>query len=211
MDWDAQAQNYWKDKPSAQAKKAQNNSKRNLIIAAVVAVLALCGAVSVWRGRSARKRALAAAEEEKKAKKKVVNLAPITLSSIKQAHTDACLAEAGERDMRWAYLQCRQRCIPMRDIMPKPTMWRSCLSGCEQGANAALQLGCTTITNVPHCENEVKKQCKSKEAEGFCASLVHEEPKPALFEMCSMNCQGELLTACDRAIVSLGNHRKQEL
>ena len=85
MDWDAQAQNYWKDKPSAQAKKAQNNSKRNLIIAAVVAVLALCGAVSVWRGRSARKRALAAAEEEKKAKKKVVNLAPITLSSIKQA------------------------------------------------------------------------------------------------------------------------------
>ena len=202
MDWDpdAHAQKYWKDKPSAQAKKP-DNSKRTLLVGGAMVFLAICGASSIWRARSRR---LAAEEEAKK----VVKLPPISLSSVKPEHSDSCIGEAGERDFRYTYLQCRQRCANMKDILPAPTMWRSCLSGCEKGAQAAIRLGCTTITDVPHCENEVKKQCKSKEAEGFCASLVHEEPKPALFEMCSTNCQGELVRACDRAITSLAGLRR---
>ena len=45
MDWDAHAQDYWKDKPSAQAKKHPSKEKKIMIaIGAVIAVLILFGA-----------------------------------------------------------------------------------------------------------------------------------------------------------------------
>ena len=208
MDWDTHAQDYWKDKPSAQAKKHPSKERKIMIaIGAVIAVLILFGASYLVRRGST--------SEQEKAEKEVTKLAPIKLNSIKAAHTESCLLQAGGKNNRWANFECRERCHGYRDMLPRPTMWRSCLSGCEKGANAALEFGCSTITTAAHCEHEVKKRCNARagdsNSDAPCSALVGEEPSPALFEMCSTNCRGELLRACDRAISTLGDIRNNEL
>uniref|UniRef100_A0A7S2S8M6 Uncharacterized protein n=1 Tax=Rhizochromulina marina TaxID=1034831 RepID=A0A7S2S8M6_9STRA len=191
--WESQGEEYWK----ARQKPKGLSGRVKAGIAGAIVLIVVVVALVLWR-RPAVDEVSVASDPVK------LSDEPIRLQSLTADQKQTCLRNAAEDENRWIHKECKKQCGPTRNTLPRPTAYRACMDGCQDGSEKAINIGCNSITTVGHCQSQIHALCTAS----ICKPYASMFPRPALYDICRQNCQDSLHASCDHATKMLEVVRK---